>query len=221
MQRILEPEVMDTVAEAVEYDAMDFTAVNAAFAQQTLHLCPEQGMILDLGTGTARIPILIAQQRSQLNIIGIDLSENMLKIGTENVSRAGLADQIKLEKVDAKNLSYSDNKFDGIISNSIIHHLPEPIHCLKEIKRVLKPNGGILLRDLLRPENPVIWDNLVEQYAAECNDHQRQLFRDSLQAAFTLEEVEQMIKQAGLERVKVYQSSDRHWTAERAFQGIS
>jgi ubiquinone/menaquinone biosynthesis C-methylase UbiE len=218
MQRILEPEVMDTWAEAVEYDAMDFTAVNTAFAQLVLQLLPQQGTILDLGTGTARIPILVAQQSPQLNIIGIDLSENMLKIGRENVNSAGLNHQIKLEKVDAKNLSYLDQQFDGVISNSIIHHLPDPIPCLKEIKRILKPNGGLLLRDLLRPENTETWEHLVREYAADCNDHQRQLFRDSLQAAFTLEEVEQMIKMAGLEEIKVYQSSDRHWTAQRDFK---
>lgn len=216
MQRILEPEVMDTVAEAVEYDAMDFTAVNTAFAQLAIALCPQTGTLLDLGTGTARIPILIAQQSAQLNIIGIDLSENMLKIGRENINNAGLTERIKLEKVDAKSLPYSEQKFDGIISNSIIHHIPEPLSCLTEIKRVLKPNGSLLLRDLLRPATVELRDYLVKQYAADCNDHQRQLFSDSLQAAFTLAEVEQMIQQAGLTGVKVYQSSDRHWTAERA-----
>ncbi|MGB3403688.1 MAG: class I SAM-dependent methyltransferase [Microcoleaceae cyanobacterium] len=217
MQRILEPEVMDTVAEAVEYDSMDFTTVNTAFAQVAIDLCPPQGTLLDLGTGTARIPILIAQNSSQLNIIGIDLSENMLKIGRENINRAGLNDRIKLEKVDAKSLPYLDQQFEGVISNSIIHHIPDPLLCLTEIKRVLKPNGSLFLRDLLRPETEEIRDDLVKQYAADCNDHQRQLFSDSLQAAFTLEEIEQMILQAGLTGVRVYQSSDRHWTAERHF----
>lgn len=218
MQRILEPEVMDTIAEAVEYDAMDFTTVNMAFATQAINLCPPQGTLLDLGTGTARIPILIAQKSAQINIIGIDLSENMLKIGRENINNAGLTERIKLEKVDAKSLPYSDQEFDGIISNSIIHHIPEPLSCLKEIKRVLKPNGTLFLRDLLRPATVELRDYLVKQYAADCNDHQRQLFSDSLQAAFTITEVEQMIQQAGLTGVKVYQSSDRHWTAERAYR---
>jgi ubiquinone/menaquinone biosynthesis C-methylase UbiE len=217
MQRILEPEVMDTLAEAVEYDSMDFTAVNMAFATQAIDLCPPTGILLDLGTGTARIPILIAQKSAQLNIIGIDLSENMLKIGRENINRAGLNERIKLEKVDAKSLAYSDQQFDGVVSNSIIHHIPDPLLCLTEIKRVLKPNGTLFLRDLLRPETEEIKENLVKQYAADCNDHQRQLFSDSLQAAFTLAEIEQMILQAGLTGVKVYQSSDRHWTAERSF----
>ncbi len=218
MERILEPEVMDTWAEAVEYDSMDFIEVNHAFAQLTIDLSPNQGQILDLGTGTARIPVLIAQNCPELNITAIDLSENMLKIGADNVTKAGLESQIKLEKVDAKIMPYSTNQFDGIISNSIIHHLPDPIPCLQEIQRVLKPHGSLLLRDLLRPETEVIRDKLVTEYAGECNDHQQQLFRDSLNAAFTLEEVENMIKTVGLEGVKIHQSSDRHWTAERPWQ---
>jgi ubiquinone/menaquinone biosynthesis C-methylase UbiE len=61
MQRILEPEVMDSQAEAIEYDAMDFTEVNTAFAQRTLELVPTVAKlkVLDAGTGTGRIPILI------------------------------------------------------------------------------------------------------------------------------------------------------------------
>jgi ubiquinone/menaquinone biosynthesis C-methylase UbiE len=103
-----------------------------------------------------------------------------------------------------------------VISNSIIHHLSNPIPFLQELKRVLKPQGGIFLRDLLRPVDSATRDELVEQYAGDCNAHQKQLFRDSLNAAFTLEEINQMITEVGLEGVKIYQSSDRHWTVERA-----
>ena len=68
MQRILKPEVMDTSEEAIEYDAMDFTAVNTAFAQRTSKFGPQSGLVLDAGTGTARIPILICQKCPQLQI---------------------------------------------------------------------------------------------------------------------------------------------------------
>ncbi|KKD39542.1 class I SAM-dependent methyltransferase [Limnoraphis robusta] len=218
MQRVLEPEVMDTWEEAVEYDSMDFTAVNTAFAEQSLTLGPQKAKVLDAGTGTARIPILIAQHRPDWEIIAIDLSENMLKIGQQNVDLAKVQTQIQLERVDAKQLPYSEGEFDLVISNSIIHHLSDPIPFLRELKRVLKPQGGIFLRDLLRPVDEATRDELVEQYAGDCNAHQKQLFRDSLQAAFTLEEVNQMIAEVGLENVKIYQSSDRHWTVERAAQ---
>ena len=114
-------------------------------------------------------------------------------------------------------MPYPDNYFDMVISNSIIHHLPDPVTFLQEVRRVLKPNGAIFLRDLRRPETLEIRDNLVEMYAGDCNSHQKQLFSDSLQAAFTLDEVEMMVETAGLDGLRIYESSDRHWTAERAW----
>ena len=217
MQRVLEPEVMDTWEEAVEYDSMDFTEVNAAFAKSAIELGPICGKILDAGTGTARIPIAIAQMRPAWEMTCIDMSANMLKLGLENVSEANVRSQIKLELVDAKAMPYPDSYFDMVISNSIIHHLPDPLPFLREVRRVLKPNGAVFLRDLLRPEDEAIRDNLVEVYAVDCNSHQKQLFSDSLHAAFTLAEIQTMIETAGLEGVRIYESSDRHWTADRAW----
>lgn len=219
MQRVLEPEVMDTSEEAIEYDAMDFTEVNTAFAQRTIELGPQSGLILDAGTGTARIPILICQLCPQLRIIGNDLSKNMLLIGSKNVDRAGLQNQISLELGDSKQLPYQDGQFDMVISNSIVHHLPDPLPFFLEVKRVLKPNGAIFIRDLIRPDNETIMNAFVEKIGQESGYDERQnmLLRDSLHAAFRLDEVNELVQKAGLERVKVYQSSDLHWTAERKY----
>jgi ubiquinone/menaquinone biosynthesis C-methylase UbiE len=219
MQRVLEPEVMDTPEEAVEYDAMDFTEVNTAFADRAIQLGTSTAKVLDAGTGTARIPILICQRCPQWQITAIDLAQSMLQISTNNVKEAGLEQQITLELIDAKQLPYPDGQFDVVISNSLIHHLPDPLPFLKELKRVIKPNGAILIRDLIRPPSEEVINTLVEGIGTEYDEHQKMLFRDSLHAAFTLDEVNQLISAAGLEDVKVYQSSDRHWTAERAFRG--
>jgi len=216
MQRVTEPEVMDSPQEAIEYDTMDFTEVNTSFAQRAIELGSPSGLILDAGTGTARIPILMCQQRPQWQIIGIDLAQSMLEVGWKNVEQSGLLQQIKLESVDAKHLPYPDAHFDMVVSNSLVHHLPDPLPFLQELKRVLKRNGAILLRDLIRPASLEILDAIVENVATDCNAHQKKLFADSLHAAFTLDEVNELMQQAGLEGVKVYQSSDRHWTAERA-----
>jgi ubiquinone/menaquinone biosynthesis C-methylase UbiE len=206
---------MDTWEESVEYDAMDFTEVNTAFAERAVALGSAAGQVLDVGTGTARIPILMCQMRPQWQVTGIDLSKNMLRLGAENIRRVGLEPRIKLEYADAKQMPYPDRHFDLLVSNSIVHHLPDPLLFFKELKRVLKPGGGILLRDLFRPEDKIRVDALVAQIGPEYSPHQRQLFRDSLCAAFQLEEVQKMIDDAGLEGMRVYQSSDRHWTAER------
>ena len=215
ISRVLEPEVMDTWEDAVEYDSMDFTEVNSAFAKLAVELGSQAGLVLDVGTGTCRIPILIAQMRPTWQIWAIDLSENMLSLGAQNVKKAGLQEQIKLERVDGKQMPYRDSMFDMVISNSIVHHLPDPLPFFQEVKRLLKPGGGILVRDLIRPADVATMDALVARISGEYNQYQTQLFRDSLHAALTLDEVNQMVLDAGLSGVRVYQSSDIHWTAER------
>ncbi|MBF2063180.1 MAG: class I SAM-dependent methyltransferase [Calothrix sp. C42_A2020_038] len=213
MQRVPEPEVMDTLEEAIEYDAMDFTDVNSAFAEYAISLGVTDGLVLDAGTGTARIPILICQRCPNLQIIGIDLAQNMLMIGAKNIEQAGLQGQITLELADSKALPYADGLFDLIISNSLVHHLPDPLLFFLEVKRVLKLNGAILIRDLIRPVDTATVNTLVDKIGANYNEHQKILFRDSLHAAFNLEEVKQMFETAGITGVEIYQSSELHWTA--------
>ncbi|MBD0261939.1 MAG: class I SAM-dependent methyltransferase [Tolypothrix sp. Co-bin9] len=218
MERILEPEVMDSLTEAIEYDAMDFTEVNTDFALKAIALGPpEQGIVLDAGTGPGRIPVLISQMRSQWQIIAIDAAQSMLEVAAQHVQKANLQSSISLELVDAKSLPYEDGHFDMIISNSLVHHLPDPLPFFKELKRVLKSNGGIFIRDLFRPASAEIMNALVDSIGEEYDEYQKKLFRDSLNAALTLDEVNQLISQVGLQQVKVYQTSDRHWTAQRSW----
>lgn len=217
MERVLEPEVMDTLEEAVDYDAMDFTEVNTAFAFQAVELGSVSAVVLDAGTGTARIPIIICQMRSQWQVTGIDLAENMLQLGRKNIEAARLEKQIKLEIVDSKQLPYADRYFDMVMSNSLVHHLPDPLPFFLEIKRVLKPNGAVFVRDLIRPVDEATMNGIVDRIGTEYDEHQKMLFRDSLHAAFTLDEVEALIEKSGLEGIKIYQSSDLHWTAERKY----
>lgn len=216
MKRILEPEVMDTREEAEAYDAMDHSAVNAAFVERVVELGASEGHFLDLGTGPAQIPIFLAQSCPKIRITGIDLSVNMLTLGEQHVAEAGLADRIALECVDAKNLPYPDQSFDGVISNSIIHHLPDPMAAFQEISRVIRPDGLILIRDLMRPDTPEAAQALVDRYAADDTPYQKKLFYDSFLAALTIPEIETMLVQTNLTDAIVVQSSDRHWSVERS-----
>lgn len=216
MKRILEPEVMDTREEAEAYDAMDHTAVNIAFVERVVELGANQGHFLDLGTGPAQIPIFLAQRCPKIQITGIDLSVNMLALGEQHVAEAGLADRVALECVDAKTLPYPDQSFEGVVSNSIIHHLPDPLTAFHEISRVVRPDGLILIRDLMRPDTPQAAQALVDRYAADDTPYQQKLFYDSFLAALTIPEIEIMLAQTGLTDTIVAQSSDRHWSVERS-----
>ena len=215
MDRILEPEVMDSFEDAEAYDAMDHTEVNIAFLERVLELGARKGRFLDVGTGPAAIPIMLAQRLPAVEVIGIDLSPNMLELGDFHITEAGLTDRITLAQADAKDLPYPSQFFDAVLSNSIIHHIPDPLPMLREVSRVIRWNGLILIRDLIRPKTTEAALGLVEQHASGATPYQKKLFYDSYLAAFTISEVEDMLVQVNLPGTVVVRSSDRHWSIER------
>jgi ubiquinone/menaquinone biosynthesis C-methylase UbiE len=215
MDRILEPEVMDSFEDAEAYDAMDLTEVNIAFLERVLEIGVRKGRFLDVGTGPAAIPIMLAQRLPAVEVIGIDLSPNMLELGDFHITEAGLTDRITLAQADAKDLPYPSQFFDAVLSNSIIHHIPDPLPMLREVSRVIRSDGLILIRDLIRPETTETALGFVEQYASGATPYQKKLFYESFLAAFTILEVEDMLAQVNLPGTVVLQSSDRHWSIER------
>jgi len=223
LQRILEPEVMDSAEEATDYDAMDHAEVNRIFVDDLLAainsrpeprtLNPEALLdILDLGTGTALIPIELCRRYEHCRIMAADAAVSMLELARYNIEVHGLTSRIELAHVDAKQLGFASEMFDLVMSNSIIHHVPEPIHVLREAARVTRPGGLLFFRDLLRPDDEPTLQKLVATYTTGANDHQRQMFADSLHAALSLEEIQDLIASLGFARETARQNSDRHWT---------
>ena len=212
IERILEPEVMDDELEAEEYDRMDFTDVNRDFATLASTLDDNQAKVLDIGTGTARIPLILSELRPQWQIIGVDLASSMLKLGQKNIELAEKSEQISLQLIDGKKMPYEDHSFDLVMTNSLVHHIPNPLNLLLEIDRVVKADGSILIRDLLRPNSIAEIEKIVQQANLDYSPRQQQLFYDSLHAALTLAEIQELVNQIGWDKAQVYQSSPRHWT---------
>jgi ubiquinone/menaquinone biosynthesis C-methylase UbiE len=212
LERVLEPEVMDTQDEARDYDDMDHAVVNQSFVDDLLAAGSVAGDILDLGTGTAQIPVRLCEQVADCRVLAVDMAVHMLELANYNVEAAGLIERITLAQVDAKGLRYEDQMFDIVMSNSIIHHIPEPIHCLREAVRVTRAGGRLFFRDLMRPIDQETLDGLVETHAKDDNDHQRKMFRESLHAALTVEEMQALVRELGFPADGVSATSDRHWT---------
>ena len=212
LPRVLEPEVMDSADEAHDYDAMDHSQVNRVFVTDFLASWNGEGPLLDVGTGTAQIPIELCRHSPKAQIVAIDLAEHMLKVGRENVREAGFSDRIRLERQDAKNLPYPDHSFAAVISNSIVHHIPDPGKVLAEMVRVIQLGGLLFIRDLLRPPSDDIVRRLVATYAGDANAHQQKMFEESLRAALSLEEIRALVSALNFEPGTVQQTTDRHWT---------
>ena len=77
LSRILEPEVMDSPEEATDYDAMDHSAVNQTFVDDFLAVCPAPSDTLDLGTGTAQIPITLCRAEPTCRVLATDAAVSM------------------------------------------------------------------------------------------------------------------------------------------------
>ena len=212
LTRELEPEVMDSQEESMAYDDMDHQQVNEQFVTDLLATGGVQGEVLDLGTGPARIPILLCRQQSDVRVVGVDLSVSMLDIAKMNIEMASLADRIMLDRADAKSLPLDDGRFDVVMSNSIVHHIPCPEQALAECVRVCRPGGLLFLRDLIRPDSADALDQLCQTYVADESEHARKMFADSLRASLTIDEVKAIVADLGLSPGGVSATSDRHWT---------
>ncbi len=209
MQRVLEPEVMDTVEEAVEYDRMDHSEPNAAFVERLVEL-GARGRMLDIGTGPGHIPFLVCAADPEAEVVGIDLSQNMLRLAEEKRAASPHRSRVEFRTADAKGLDFPNDSFDTVFSNTILHHIPDPRTLLAEAARVLRPGGVLLIRDLMRPEDEERVSQLVGKHAQEASPEQRELFRASLCAALTAEELRAQADEVGLDRAEVVIDSDRH-----------
>lgn len=212
LPRILEPEVMDSMEEALAYDAMDHTEVNRQFVEDFVEAGWQGDYVLDMGTGTALIPLELCQRNDDVRIVAIDMSASMLDVARNNLELAMMMDRVVLDRVDANQLPYEDGEFDAVMSNSIVHHLPEPRTGLVAALRVLRPGGLIFLRDLMRPHSETQVQELVDMYAASESAHARQMFADSLRAALSLAEIREIVASLGFDPQTVQATSDRHWT---------
>ena len=212
LHRVLETEVMDTPEEARDYDAMAHDAVNRAFVNDMLAAGEVGFDVLDLGTGTAQIPLELCRQYADCRVKGVDLSMHMLDLARINIEQAGFAQRISVERGDAKRLPFDEGAFDAVISNSIVHHVPDPMVVLAEAVRVTLAGGLVFFRDLMRPQSRKEVAEFVRLYAGNENPRQRKMFDDSLCAALSLVEIRRLVGSLGFAPETVQASSDRHWT---------
>lgn len=214
MERVLEPEVMDTVEEAECYDAMDHSVPNTAFAERFVAL-GARGRVLDIGCGPGHLPLMLVAMLPEARIVGVDLSREMLKIAEEHRAASAHADRVEFVLGDAKGLEFADASFDAVCSNSILHHIPDPVPFLREAWRVLKPGGALLVRDLFRPADAAAADALVREHCSREPERAQELFRASLGAALTPDEAREALEAAGWTGAEVVVDSDRHMSLQR------
>ena len=111
-------------------------------------------LVLDVASGTAGVAVQIAD-RTAANVVGIDLTEPMLRRGKENVARRGLAARIALVAGRAERLPFPDATFDALTFTYLLRYVADPQATLAELARVVKPGGRIASLEFLAPPSAV------------------------------------------------------------------
>jgi len=126
MDRVLEPEVMADPRQALAYARADFGEVNQRFVDELVarHPMPAHARVVDLGCGPADIPIRLAAALPRSRIVAVDASIPMLALGLEALRQR--PPRVSLICARLPHLPFADRGFDAVISNSLLHHLPEP-----------------------------------------------------------------------------------------------
>jgi len=119
---------------------------------RTQFMSPLKGKILEVGIGTGKN---IGYYNKKAEVVGIDFSEKMLQIAKEKLVKSGMRN-ITLKQMDVENLKFKDNSFDYVVTTCVFCSVPNPIKGLKEIRRVLKPNGRLIMIEHVLSKNPII-----------------------------------------------------------------
>lgn len=212
MKRVLEPEVMDDPEQVLAYAQADFEQENQGFVDQFLTLYPdlENPHIVDLGCGPGDIPLRVARRHPTCNVTGIDASQPMITYAEQAVQQAGFQDRVQFLCQRFQDVTLSPPA-DAMISNSLVHHVPNPLRFWYCLKTLLKPGAPILVMDLLRPESSEAAQAIVDEQAAGEPERLRQDFFHSLLAAFTEDEVAAHLAELNMSRLQVDVADDRHW----------
>jgi 2-polyprenyl-3-methyl-5-hydroxy-6-metoxy-1,4-benzoquinol methylase len=212
MDRILEPELMDDPEQALAYAQADFEQENQGFVDRFREYFPEfaAGHILDLGCGPGDIPVRFARALPSCRITAVDASEPMVRLAEEAVREAGLSNRITFRCERFQDLA-GVSIVDAAISNSLLHHVPNPLQFWHKLRLAVKPGSPVLVMDLLRPESPEEAQAIVDRYASGAPDILRRDFYNSLLAAFTEDEIGAQLARMNLTRLLIDVVDDRHW----------
>lgn len=117
-------------------------------------LIPSRGCILDVATGTGDVVLGILKIRGDVHITGVDPSEGMLQVAREKLERKATlhASTVEMKTGDARSLPFSDNTFDVVTISWGIRNVNPFQEGLREMLRVLKPGGSLVVLESGKPE---------------------------------------------------------------------
>ena len=207
-ERITSLEGIDdpAVAEAFEHvtNFLPFKMLRRKIVKRLKKMEPS-GTLVDIGCGSGNLLIKIAENFDSLNLIGVDITDEMLDLAKQKSEEYHQGDRIKFKLGTAEKLPFSDNSVDFIVSTFSLHHWSNPINIFQEIFRVLTSDGKFLIFDFRRDARKFFYGLfhfatkiVVPKALKKVNEP-----LGSISASFTPEEVNQLFLQTYFQDITI------------------
>ncbi|MDQ3814404.1 MAG: class I SAM-dependent methyltransferase [Armatimonadota bacterium] len=213
MERLLEPELMEDDAQARAYAEADFEAPHSRFIElfQETFGHDISGYVLDLGCGPGDISRRFVRAFPRCIVHGVDGAEAMLRYGRAMLTQVpDLQSRVELISGRLPEATLPRPQYDVVISNSLLHHLPDPQVLWQTVQRYAAPRALVFIMDLRRPSSRAEAQTLTQTYTANEAALLQRDFYNSLLAAFEPAEIEAQLQAAHLDHFEVKVVSDRH-----------
>jgi trans-aconitate methyltransferase len=218
VKRVREEELMDVPLQAEAYANADFSEPNSKFVAHFADKFPafRGDRILDLGCGPADITVRFAARYPQARVVGMDGADAMLDIAREIIlQHAALANRVDVRRwhIGREENPLGTEVFDAVVSNSLLHHLRDPLDLWKAIRACAAPGAAVLIMDLIRPQSRIEAEMIVEKYAGKETEVLKGDFLKSLLAAYRPAEIMEQLVSINMNSLQIEVVSDRHLIA--------
>jgi len=205
----------EDVAAFIDSRAVEYaTKLEDDFATRALGLGIEGGILLDVGTRAGLIALKIVWNNENLVAMGLDSSGPLVDRARETAAAWELQERAVFQVGDARRMRFKSSYFDLVVSDCSLHRFDDAAEVLREIGRVLKPKGALLIRDYRRPSRLKMIGR-IQGLTGRLGDAMRSHVEDALQAAYTAEEMQRAIQEAGLSGTRLDDSDSDYLYIER------
>jgi demethylmenaquinone methyltransferase/2-methoxy-6-polyprenyl-1,4-benzoquinol methylase len=142
-------DVLETVLSFGQHQRWRTALVDAVVSRD-----PAPPRVLDVATGTAGVALALAD-RTATEVVGVDLTEGMLRVGQARVAARGRSHRIRLVAGRAERLPFPDAAFDALTFTYLLRYVADPAATLRELARVVRPGGTVASLEFFVPSPPV------------------------------------------------------------------
>jgi 2-polyprenyl-3-methyl-5-hydroxy-6-metoxy-1,4-benzoquinol methylase len=204
---------MDSEAQAIAYARADFNETDAMFVDRFTAQFGSaiEGAVLDLGCGPGNIAFRFARRHPQVHVDAVDGAAAMLAQGARILEQSlDIRDRVELTEGFIPDVTMPRPQYDVVVSNSLLHHLPDPSVLWLTILRYARPGAPVQVMDLRRPGDATAARGLRVRHMGAAPEVLQADFYNSLRAAFEPDEIRQQLDHAGVGEWIVEVVGDRH-----------